>query len=140
MTNETENFIADLSGVEPEVLALHEFVKKFDGIDVCDAAGSIFEYIEKHSDEDLGTPGPLVHLVETIFPKYIGELKNSVARKPTQLTVWMLNRVLNAEIEPFLRDDLLKVMNSISEHPRADKPTVEEAQRFLEHQRNADSS
>lgn len=58
------------------------------------AVAAIFRFFEVHSDKDLGSPGPLVHFLEE-ENDYLSELEKSVLRKPTDLTVWMINRIMN---------------------------------------------
>jgi len=56
----------------------------------------VFELIEKYDDTvdlTLGSPGPLVHLLESTFPNYDDELHESMLRKPTQVTLWMADRI-----------------------------------------------
>lgn len=69
-----------------------------------DSSGNAIEGIlnifEEHMSVDFGTPGPLVHFVETFFKNgYEDKLLASIKRKPTQHTLWMLNRVLNGVSE-----------------------------------------
>src|SRR5258706_1872315 len=61
-----------------------------------ECVGPILRFMEEHPGLDYGMPGPLVHFIEEFYLKgYEERLIESVARKPTMLTVWMLNRVLN---------------------------------------------
>ena len=56
----------------------------------------LFMFMENNPNIDYGMPGPIVHFMESYYKKgYEDELLKSVKRKPTQHTVWMLNRVLN---------------------------------------------
>lgn len=65
-----------------------------------DAILTIFKLIERLSDTpdlgdcELGTPGPMVHELEKL-PEYEPQLIESVARFPTPLTVWMVNRIMS---------------------------------------------
>jgi hypothetical protein len=65
-----------------------------------DAILTILKLIERLSDTpdlgdcQLGTPGPMVHGLEQL-PGYEPQLIESVARFPTPLTVWMVNRIMN---------------------------------------------
>lgn len=52
--------------------------------------------IENNPDVDFGTPGPLVHFVERFYKNgYEEKLVESLRRKPTRHTIWMLNRIIN---------------------------------------------
>ena len=56
----------------------------------------ILRFMENHPDVDYGTPGPLVHFVET-FPNYEEKLIGSVERQPTPNTLGMFNRAFNSK-------------------------------------------
>jgi hypothetical protein len=67
--------------------------------------------MEDHSDLDFGTPGPLVHFVECFHRKgYESKLVESVERKPTSHTLWMLNRLINGTDEGEERRRLVDLM------------------------------
>lgn len=55
-----------------------------------------FRFIERNADADLGTPGPLIQFLERFYPRYCARLVESVQRRPTLYTLWMLNRILNS--------------------------------------------
>jgi hypothetical protein len=60
------------------------------------AVEPILRLMEDHTDVDFGMPGPLVHFVERFFGRgYEDRLLESLRRRPTRHTVWMLNRVIN---------------------------------------------
>ena len=56
-----------------------------------EAVEPILRFMESHPDVDYGTPGALVHFVET-FSSYEQKLVQSVEHRPTPQTVGMLNR------------------------------------------------
>src|ERR1700722_19323310 len=58
-------------------------------------APQLFRTMERLDGVDLGTPGPLVHTLESWPGRYEKLLAESVRRKPTPLSVWMVNRILN---------------------------------------------
>lgn len=61
-----------------------------------DAVGVVLRFMEDHPDLDYGMPGALVHFVERFHGVgYEGLLMESVEKKPTFQTVWMLNRLIN---------------------------------------------
>ena len=61
-----------------------------------DYLADLFVFMENNPNIDYGMPGPIVHFMESYYKKgYEDELLKSVKRKPTQHTVWMLNRILN---------------------------------------------
>ena len=56
----------------------------------------ILHFMEENPKIDYGMPGPLVHFMEKKYKKgYEKLLLESIKRKPTEHTVWMLNRILN---------------------------------------------
>src|SRR5689334_5693735 len=57
----------------------------------------MFAVMERMPDTYMGTPGPLVHTLEQMSGLYEGELVESIKRQPADLSVWMVNRILNAE-------------------------------------------
>lgn len=96
------------------------------------AAPAIFRFFEIHSDKDLGSPGPLVHFLEE-ESDYLIELEQSVLRKPTDLTVWMINRIMNG-VEPKDREHWLAILAKVINHPEADAESIESAKEFIEYQ------
>jgi hypothetical protein len=93
----------------------------------------IFRFFEANPEADFGTPGPLVHLLEK-HGGYEAELELSLRRAPSPHPVWMLNRLLNADITPANRAHFLSVLKSVITHPNATESARERAEEFLEHQ------
>jgi hypothetical protein len=71
---------------------------------------AVFAYLERYHDADLGTPGSLVHFLESAYPSYTDELLASIARRPTDLTLWMANRILNGKPTPELKAGLIRAL------------------------------
>ena len=95
------------------------------------AAPVLFRTMERLDDVDgLGSPGPLVHTLETWPGRYERFLRESIRRKPTLLTVWMVNRILNTQ--PANADEWLELLRSVSGHPLASANTKASALMFLE--------
>ena len=93
----------------------------------------ILRFMEEHPTLDYGMPGPLVHFIEEFYLKgYEEKLIESVSRKPTMMTVWMLNRVLNGTEEPAIRQPLVRAMRLAASNPKANRATLERIQGFLE--------
>jgi hypothetical protein len=96
---------------------------------------AMFALMERFPDAYLGTPGPLVHSIESIgIEQFEQRLVESVARQPAELNVWMVNRILNTKLEPSRRRELLHVLRSVPHHPTVPKRVAEIAIRFLEYQ------
>jgi hypothetical protein len=92
----------------------------------------ILRFMEEHPDIDFGMPGPLVHFVERFHGKgYEGKLVESIERRPTPLTVWMLNRIINGTKSLDLRQQLIATMERAMLNPRADQNTQQRANGFI---------
>jgi hypothetical protein len=99
------------------------------------AVPAMLSVIERYPDAELGSPGPLVHELESI-PGYESFLMDSVLRQPADLNVWMVNRILNSEVSQDLRLGWLSVMHQVLKHARASKEVQQTVADFLEHQRS----
>lgn len=94
----------------------------------------LLQLMEENPDLDFGVPGPAVHFVEKFFQKGYEELLlESVTRRPTLHTLWMLNRIINS---PALKDKekYLDALKSISENENESDLVREEARSFLSYQ------
>jgi hypothetical protein len=93
---------------------------------------TLFAVMERWPEDYMGSPGPLVHSIETIpVSEFAPELVSSVHRQPGVLNVWMVNRILNSAIPTPQRTELLKLLNSIKSHPRAPSAAKQSAVRYL---------
>jgi len=99
-----------------------------------EAVEPILRFIENHPDVEYGTPGPLIHFVET-FPNYDEKLFESIKRQPTPDTVGMLNRVINGKRnDPQEWRAVVSVLERVLENPAADPMTRSRARYYLDHQ------
>jgi hypothetical protein len=92
----------------------------------------MFRTMERLDGVELGTPGPLVHTLETwrgVYEKLLGE---SVRRKPTPLSVWMVNRILN--VRPPDAESWLALLRSVAENPAASHEAKAVAKGFIKYQ------
>ena len=137
MTPQVQSIVAALQAFVPEASgdnagALYELLAGFDALPGRErAVPSMFELIERFPEADLGSPGPLVHEIEAIRG-YESELRASLERAPTGLTVWMLNRILNAERTETGRKSWLALLREVESHPEAPESARVEARHFLE--------
>jgi hypothetical protein len=92
--------------------------------------------MERLDECELGTPGPLVHTLEAMagYERFLGA---SVQRKPTPLTVWMINRILNVDRDD--REMWLGLLQQAADHPKASMATKLEAKGFIEYQKRAET-
>lgn len=99
------------------------------------AIPAIFHLIEKFPNADFGSPGPLVHSLEAKGVKqYEAELQSSLMRKPTSLTIWMYNRIINAEKDKRILSGHIERLKLFSKHPVIDGELKQVAERFIKHQ------
>lgn len=62
-----------------------------------EAVKQLLMLMERHPTFYFGSPGSIVHFVETFYKKgYEEELVLSLKRRTTMHTMWMLNRIINA--------------------------------------------
>ncbi len=93
----------------------------------------IFEFMEAFPDLHSGMPGALVHFVEEFYQKgYEERLIKSINRKPTKLTILMLNRVINGTYDPKTKGELISIMRQAAINPKSDRTTLERINGFLE--------
>lgn len=86
-----------------------------------EAVRPILVCMEENPQFDFGSPGPLVHYLEGFYQAgYEAELLASLERRPTALTVWMLNRIINATTEMDARRVLQDTLSAAASHPQAD--------------------
>ena len=96
------------------------------------AIPEMFAFMERLPDVDLGSPGPLVHTLERM--DYTTELVASLHRRPTALSVWMVNRILNSSLSPEQRQFFLDLLASVAEHPAANESARDQAEHFIHYQ------
>lgn len=94
----------------------------------------IFKLIEKYPLIDFGWPGPFVHSLESFVGHYEDYLFESLKRRPTPLTVWMLNRIINQEKNEIIKTNLIDRLLSLLRHPLIEKETIDRIKDFVEYQ------
>lgn len=137
-------FVEILSGLPDEVDDGTSLVDELcDAVDVLDSSDTvrevfpaIFDFFELHPAADVGSPGPLVHLIEKTSPgRYEEQLLASLARKPVHHTVWMANRLLNDDaVDEPLRSRLQAAIKDTTAHPLANDAARQTAIQFIDHQ------
>lgn len=90
----------------------------------------MFRLMERFPEADLGSPGPLVHKIEAM-PDYRSQLLKSLGRCPTDLTVWMVNRILNAALSEADRRTWLEQLRLAAPDAEATATTRAAALEFL---------
>ena len=144
MPRRVENIAADLEALEPEdfdgahagfdgMERLYQLCDELRAIgDVQACAPVLFCTMERLGEAELGSPGPLVHTLETWRGGYERFLAESVRRKPTSLSIWMVNRLLNAM--PSDSQVWLDLLWSVANDPTASEAARSAASGFLEYQ------
>jgi len=129
VAHELERLALDQVAVQSEQLA-DGWVAAGVGIE---AVAPVLRFMEESPACEFGTPGALVHFVERFHGKgYEDLLIESIRRRPTSHTVWMLNRILNATREPERRRRLIDLLREARDHPLADTRTIEAVALFLQ--------
>ena len=140
METHLSKFVERLESLSPSehediVSVLYELTEEIDNEKYVEKViPNIFEFMERNPLADIGSPGPLVHLVEKFYPNYVEELKASIARKPTIHTIWMLNRILNSNLSESERTSFLQLLFKAQTNKQADQSAREEAKYYYEYQ------
>ena len=119
---------------EADVLAMDEVVLAIDRLpEPRQAVPLLFDWFEAHAGQDVGSPGAFVHFIEEkldFFPLLLA----SLARRPTGITVWMVNRIANAATSAPEVQLWIDVLQAAMVHPLADEECRDDAQHFLQRQ------
>lgn len=91
----------------------------------------LFRTMERLDGLELGTPGPLVHTLESWRGRYEAQLAESVRRRAVPLSVWMVNRILNAN--PPDADSWLDLLRSVARSPSASSEAKAQAVAFIKY-------
>jgi hypothetical protein len=141
MTSSNIQMVAEaLAQFEPsddETDNVHRLRQLFEGFRTLEnrdpIAPTIFALLERFPEAELGSPGPLVHEIEaTTYDTKL--LRESLRRQPAYLTVWMVNRLLNANPAQQIREMWLSELSAAVAHPKAPEGVREEAREFLQYQ------
>ena len=140
MTDSVDALLADLQAFHPtedgadNVHRLNELLAGFTALPGCErVAPALLALLERHPQADFGTPGPLVHALES-QPGYPELLAGSLERQPTELTAWMANRLLNSKMPRDDRAAWVKRLTVVSSHPQSAPGVRDSAIRFLDFQ------
>jgi hypothetical protein len=140
MTRSVDDLLFSLQAFEPNddgadtVHRLNELLAGFAALPGCErVAPALLALLERHPQADFGTPGPLVHVLEsqTGYPALLAE---SLERQPTELSAWMANRLLNSKLPMDERVAWLKRLTAVTSHPKAAAGVRDSAIRFLDFQ------
>lgn len=97
----------------------------------------ILQLMEKYPLVEFGTPGALTHFIESFakedFEWYENLIVQSVKRKPTVHTVWLLNRVINVSTEE-VKEEYIQIMKDVYNNENIHKEIKAVSKNFLENQ------
>jgi hypothetical protein len=146
MTRSVDELLSELQAFAPSpdgaenVHRLSELLAGFAALPGCErVAPALLDLLERHPQADFGTPGPLVHALES-QPAYADLLASSLQRQPTELTAWMANRLLNSKLARDERATWLKRLTAVASHPLAAAGVRDSAIRFLDFQASRQGS
>ena len=93
------------------------------------AVEPLLMFMERHPLSDFGVPGAIVHYVERFYKKgYEDLLLDSIIRRPTLHTVWMINRIKNAGENS---DKYEKILNDILDRQDVEEEIKKSVKEFL---------
>jgi hypothetical protein len=114
-------------------LALYDLSDMLEGQELSDVLADIFRFYEKYPDIELGNPGPLVTLMENSGINYVPALLTSLESKPTYVTVNILARVVNTDIDNVDKVRYLAIIDAIAKSTDANESAIASAKEYLEH-------
>ena len=114
-------------------LALYDLSDMLEGQELGDTLADIFTFYEKYPNIELGTPGPLVTLIEGSSTNYLPALLASLESRPTYVTVNILARVINTDIDESEKTRFLAIIDAVANHAGADESARATAKEYLEH-------
>lgn len=123
--------IENAVGTDDFELIMEENIMKLkvEGVGI-EAVTPLLELMERHPMDDFGIPGAIVHFVEQFYKNGYEELLiESVKRRPTMHTVWMLNRVMNGSEN---KNDYLEIMKEITERSDIEEVIKNSASEFMD--------
>ena len=98
------------------------------------ACAAMLNVLEQHPQVEFGVPGQLVHTIESYRGYYENLLLASLDRQPTATTIWLLNRIINAAVDPG-KSQLVARLHRLRTHPHADAQAQAEAEEFYRFQK-----
>ena len=93
------------------------------------ACYAMLNLLERHPQVEFGTPGQPIHTIESYSGHYEDFLMESLDRRPTFMTIWMLNRIINLA-KGSKKDKLIDKLKSFMTHPSADEQAKVAAKDF----------
>ena len=114
-------------------LALYDLSDMLEGQELGDTLVDIFTFYEKYPNIELGAPGPLVTLIEGSSTDFLPTLLASLESRPTYVTVNILARVINTDIDESDKTRFLAIIDAVANNTGADESARATAKEYLEH-------
>ena len=93
-----------------------------------DLTPQLLTVFERNPNADLGSPGPIIHCIETTgMDAFVPHLVASIRATPTWMTLWMAERCLHSYPPSNLLELLLSALRSIHTNSGVPKELREEA-------------
>jgi hypothetical protein len=131
--NEIDKQLANIGSEQDLMDRTEELIDAWDASNTgVVAVNPVLKFMEAHPEWDYGLPGPFVHFVERFYRQgYEQALVESIGRRPTPHTVWMLNRVINGEKDFVGKMNYLNVLLAAKENKSIDSVTFDLVNEFL---------
>lgn len=97
------------------------------------ACQEMISLLERHPEIEFGLPGEPVHTLENFAGFYEEFLMKSLDKHPTQMTIWMLNRMINVHTGKEQKN-LIQKLKACMNHPLAGQVAIEMAKDFHKYQ------
>lgn len=109
-----------------------DLIDKINDLDLeCSSIEPLLMFIEEYPLVDFGFPGEIVHYLEKYYKHgYEDKLIDSIKRRPTRHTVFMLNRLINGNQD----EKYLFLMKAILDRNDVEQAIKEDVQEFLNYQ------
>ncbi len=125
----------EFDGHDADMVQMYDLVDDFRKLDKeREIVPYLFNFFEQHYDKFLGGPGPFVHFIEE-NDDYREILLESIKNKPTDHTVYMINRILNGPLGKDEKEFWLSILSSVLTNKNADNDAMSSAKEFIDYQK-----
>ena len=139
MDNYTSIFSNRLAQLKCDDLVIDRLYELVDLVEDCNEISAtyqaIFTFLESNPVSDIGSPGPLVHLLENHFPSYVPNLISSLESAPSLTAIFMLHRIMNSNITKQEGKTYLELLNKISTDNSINAALCKEAKEYYDYHR-----
>lgn len=113
---------------------IEEEVQKIKDINNVDKSiiSELLSLYEENPNFDFGMPGALTHFLESFYRNgYEEKLIESIHRKPTMHTLWMLNRIINGTNTKEVKKTYIQELNNLAKNHKLDKSIRDLAREYI---------